>query len=117
MSGSYDLECALATGGVGATFDKVFYNASAMDAVKDGAMLAVSNLAAQVVSLGKLMPLPNGLGHVADAVGTGIMYAVGNQIHRTSPFDNVLAQAVSGMVADYAGEHIVLPAIHSVSPM
>lgn len=112
-----DLECALATGGVGMTFSKLFYQTDTMEAAKDGGALIVCNVAAQAVSLGKMLPLPSSLTHVTDAIATGLAYGALNAVHRTSPFDHMTAQILSAACYDYIGEHVVLPAIRSVAPM
>lgn len=118
MSKPYDIECALAAGGVAVGVNKILYSGTTEASLKDGAMMTASNLTAQVVSLGQMLPVPDTLSHIADAVATGITYAALNHFYPASPFSgNTIGTVVYGIVCDYLGEHAVLPAVHAATPL
>lgn len=115
---SYDVEVAFATGGVAMAMNKIWYQGATEAVIKDGAMMTAANLGAQIVSAGKMIPVPDSLSHVADAIGTGVFYAAANQLYPVSPFSgSIVGMILYGAACDYGGEHVVLPAIHSVSPL
>jgi hypothetical protein len=111
MTSSMDIEVAIATGAVAFGANKVMYGGETGDSLSDAMVMTGSNLAAQVVSVGDLLPLPSGLNHVSDALGTGVAYAVANTMYPKSPFNSFFSRMLYGMVCDFTGEHIVVPAI------
>lgn len=113
MSG-YDVTVALGTGAVAFAGNKIMYSGETGSSLSDALVMTGSNLGAQVISAGDFLPLPEGLGHVADALGTGIIYATVNHMYPQSPFNSFGARILYGTVCDFLAEHVVVPAINRV---
>lgn len=112
---TYDLEVALATGAVAFGANKIMYAGENGDSIQDGLVMTGSNLLAQMVSVGEFLPLPDGLSHITDSLGTGIAYSVVNMMYPKSPFQGFGSRMLYGMVCDFMGEHVVVPAIKRAS--
>ncbi len=108
---SYDIEVAGATGLVAFAANKIMYDGTNGDSISDGLVMAGSNLVAQMVNVGEFLPLPDGLSHVTDSLGTGLAYAVVNTMYPKSPFASFGSRLLYGMVCDFMGEHVVVPAV------
>lgn len=113
---SIDLGVALGTGITCFGADQFLLNSpSAGKSGMDATYMTVANIAGQAVSVGDLIPLPDGLDHIADALGTGVIYATANHVSHHSPFNNFFTQTIYGAVCDFVGEHVINPIFNSAT--